>query len=379
MGKSRVRVILLRFVWGLVPWLMVGCVVWFMGVTATRIIAERGRLEEARKAAGKKEIPPARVITLTMASKRFEDTISLPAQVEPEEEVWVKAEVSGQVVAIRAKEGHTLTSGQVLVEIDARDYKNRLARITANYTLARLEYDRNLALARSNATSKSALDSIEAQLKDLEAQQEEAELALSRTSIKAPISCILNEISAKKGDFVGVGDPVAQILQVDRVKVTVGVPESDVAAVFDVREADVIIDALDNRRIRGRKIFLARKPRSLARLYDLELAIPNPDGRILPGMFARVELVKEAFPRALTVPLYAVITQGEETYVFVEHGGTAHKRPVRLGALSGWQVHITSGLSDGDEVIVVGHRALEHGQAVKVIKTVGDAGEILTP
>lgn len=367
----------LRFVWGAVPWVFVICLGVFVGIMFFRAGEEKARLEEAKKAAMKKEIPPVKVITLTLQPQRLEDKINLPAEVEAAEEVLVKAELSGQVVRILVDEGQKVTKGQVLIELDDRDYQSRLERIKANYRLAKLEYERNAALAESHATSKSKLDSIEAQLKDLKAQLEEATLALSRARIKAPISCRLNELKVEKGDFVKIGDPVAQILQIERVKVTVGVPESDVAAIFELEEADVIIEALENLKVKGKKVFLARKPRSLARLYDLELEVPNPEQRILPGMFARVDLVRKVFDQALTLPLYAVITQGEEQFVFVDNNGRAEKRPVVLGVLAEWEVQIRSGLLPGDRVIVVGHRQVEDGQALEVIKNVSDPREIL--
>ena len=91
-------------------------------------------------------------------------------------------------------------------------------------------------------------------------------------------------------------------------------------------EAEVIIEALGNRKVKGKKIFLSRQPRTLARLYDLELMVPNPDGRILPGMFGKVELIKKVFDKALAVPLYAVITHGDESFVYVEKDGKAERR-----------------------------------------------------
>jgi membrane fusion protein (multidrug efflux system) len=232
-------------------------------------------------------------------------------------------------------------------------------------------------LVKKNIAAESKLDEIEARLEDLTAQRNEAQLSLDRTRITAPISGRLNEIKAKKGELLDVNQQVARILQFKKVKVTVGVPESDVAAVFDLNEAEVIIEALGNRRIQGRKIFLSRQPRTLARLYDLELMVPNPDGRILPGMFGRVELIKKVFDQALAVPLYAVITQGDERFVYVEKDGQAEKKSIKLGVLVGWQVHVEAGLNPGERVIVVGHRFLDDGQAVKVIKNVSHPSEIL--
>jgi RND family efflux transporter MFP subunit len=369
----------LRFLWESFPWLMVVIIVLFIMIMGGLIKGEKESLEKAKKAAIKKDIPPVSVITLNLVSSRLEDKINLPAQVEPYEDIQVKAEVPGQVVKVLVGEGQEVEKGQVLIQLDDRDYRSRLERIKANYRLAKLDYDRTMVLANKKVTSLSNLDTIEAQLKDIEAQLKEAELALSRTRITSPICCLCNEINAKKGDFVSVGDPVVRIIQIDPIKVVVGVPESDVAAVFDLTQAEVIIEALEKYRVKGKKVFLSRQPRTLARLFDLELRVPNPEGRILPGMFARVELVKEVFNQALAVPLYAVISQSDEHIVYIEKEGRAESRNVELGPLVGWQVQVTSGLSPGEKVIVVGHRLLDNGQEVEVIKNVNHPSEILKP
>ena len=368
---------LLRFLWGFFPWLAV-LLLCVLVVTMWFVNQEKKiRLEEAKKEARKEAVPPIRVITLTLEPNRLTDKINLPAAVESFENLWVKTEVSGQVVRIPVKEGQAVKERQVLVELDDRDYQLRLERIQANHRLATLDHERMAELAKKKITAETELDKIEAQLKDLSAQLKEAQLALSRTKIRAPISGRLNEIEAKIGDWLAVDKPVAQILQLDVVKVTVGIPESDVAAVLDLNEADVVIEALGNRKVRGKKIFLSRQPSTLARLYDLELAVQNPDQHILPGMFARVELVKEVFDKALVIPIYAVITQGDERFVYVERDKKAEKRHVDLGILTGWQIQVTSGLNPGDRVIVDGHRLLDDGQSVEVLRNVRDAGEII--
>lgn len=376
MNKLSRKVRLLRVFWGLIPWLVVASIGAFIVDKAGQIKEKKARLEEARKVAMKKEIPAVRVITLTLEPRRLKDKISLPATVEPYENLWVKAELPGQIVKVLVKKGRRVKRGQVLVELDDRDYRIRLARIEASYKLAKLEYDRYVSLAKEKITAASRLDEAEAKLTELTAQRSEAELALSRTRIIAPISGRLNELIVEYGDLLEVNQKVAQILQFGKVKVIVGVPESDVAAVFDLKEADLVIEALNKRRVKGKKIFLSRRPRSLARLYDLELIVPNPDGRILPGMFARVELVKAVFDQALAIPLYAVITRGDERFVYVEKEGRAEKRIVELGVLVGWQVQIKAGLRPGERVIVVGHRFLVDGQKVEVVKDVSRPSEI---
>ena len=377
MKSTQLKIKFLHLIWSIIPWLFVALIIAFLVTMGGRIKEKKAHLEEAKKAAIKQETPAVRIITLTLTPRRLVDKINLPAQIEPYEEVWVKAEVPGQVIEVLVKEGQMVKKGQVLMKLDDRDYRTRLARIEANYKLAKLNYERTKTLVKKKIAAPTKLDEIEAQLKDLTAQRNEAAVALSRTIITTPLSSLLNEISAKMGDYMGVGDPVAQILEIDTVKVTVGVPESDVAAIFNLEEADVIIQALGKRRVKGEKIFLSRQPRTLARLFDLELKVPNPDGRILPGMFARVELVKHVYENAIALPLYTIITQRDEHFVFIEKESRVEKRRVKLGSLIGWQVHITSGLKAGEKVVVVGHRLLDDGQAVEVIKNVSNPSEIL--
>jgi membrane fusion protein (multidrug efflux system) len=372
-GKSK----FFRLIWGLFPWAIVLGIVVFLFSLYQNIQEERSRLEKTKQEAIKKDTPPVRVITLSVLPRRLEDKIKLPGYVEPAEDLWVKAEVSGQVVQFFTKEGAHIMQGQVIAQLDDRDYRSRLARIEANHKLAKLEYDRIYSLDKKKITAASILDEIEARLKDVSAQQAEAELALSRTRTLAPIEGRVNEIIARQGDFLGVGDPLARIIQVSDVKVTVGIPESDVTSFFNLKEATVIIDALNKRRVIGKKIFLSRQPRNLARLFELELKIPNSDGRILPGMFARVELIRAVYEKALVIPLYAVISQGDEQFVYLDNDGSAKKTLVEVGQLVDWQVHITSGLSANDKVIVVGHRLLNDSQPIEVIKNVSDVREIL--
>jgi membrane fusion protein (multidrug efflux system) len=374
--KTDKKTRLLRYIWATFPWFIVIILVLSLLILAGKIIDKVERLKAEKRAATRQEVS-VQVITLTVKPAQLEERLNLPATVESFENLWVKSEASGQVTNILVQEGQIVQKGQVLMELDSRDYMTNLERIEANYRLITIEYKRITELFNRNIVAASEVDRLEAQLKDLEAQLNAAKLALERTRITAPITGRLNEIEAKIGDWMSIDKPVAQILQIGEVKVTVGIPESDVSAVTDLKEADIIIEALDKLRLKGRKLFLSRQPSDMARLYNLELVVDNPDGRILPGMFARVEIVKKRFEDTLAVPLYAVISQNNENFVYLEKDNKAEKRPVELGILDGWMIQVKSGLEVGDNVIIVGHRQVDEGQTVKVIKNVTDPAEIL--
>ncbi len=376
-SKSDIKIKTLRLIWEFFPWVLVILLLILASNIGIMLYVKKQRIEDEKRNAVKGEGTPVKVVTMIIEEKEFRDRINLPAVVESFEDLWVKSEVSGQVVDIPVKEGEVVKKGQLLVKLDERDYRLRLESIEANYNLAVLEHKRISSLVEKRIAAVTDLDKIDAQVKTLKSQYNEAKLALERTAIKAPIGGRLNEIEAKIGDWMGVDKPVAQILQIGNVKIAVGIPESDVADVFDLEEADVTIEALGNRTVKGKKVFLSRSPESLARLYDLELALPNTDGRILPGMFARVEIVKKTYENAVVIPLYSVITQHNEKFVYIEKNGIVEKRDVELGLLSDWEIQVKKGLENGDHLIIVGHRSLDEGQKVDVIETVKDPREIL--
>jgi membrane fusion protein (multidrug efflux system) len=93
---------------------------------------------------------------------------------------------------------------------------------------------------------------------------------------------------------------------------------------------------------------------------------------LLPGMFVRAEIVKKVAAASISIPLYTVITRNGEQYVYVEGDGVAKRRPVKLGILEDWRVQIKEGLVPGDRVIVEGHRNVEDGQRVNIVRIVSD-------
>lgn len=367
---------ILRNIWGFFPWLFIIILISTLIILKVNINAKKAKLTEENKNAAKEETS-VQVVTLTIEPGLVEETLNLPAVVESFENIWVKSEASGQITRVLVKEGDMVQKGQTLIELDSRDYTSRLEQIEASYKLATLQHDRYSELRKKNIISANEMDQSDAQLKALEAQMAQSRLALERTKVIASVSGRINEIEAKAGDYMSSEKPVAQILQMGQVKVTVGIPESDVAAVVDLKEADITIDALDNLKVKGRRYFLSRQPGDMARLYNLELVVDNNDGKILPGMFAKVNIVKRQYKDAVAIPLYAVISQDDKNFVYLENNGKAEKREVELGVLEGWMIQVNSGIKPGDRVIIVGHRQVDQGQTVQVIKNVTDASEIL--
>jgi membrane fusion protein (multidrug efflux system) len=342
----------------------------------SRVKNEKNRLVEEKRNAVIQERPPLNVVVQEMVPGLLRDRLNLPGMVEPWESLNILAEVRGMVEEVLVKEGDYVNQGDVIIRLDTSDYENRRNSIKASYNLALTNLKRLSGLREEEIIAQSEFDSIKAELEALEADLAIAELQLKRCYVKASISGIVNELPAKIGLYLAVGDPIATVLDIDSVKVNVGIPEADVDAVRKIDRFEVVIEALQNKKIIGAKYFLAFAPESQAQVYRLELKVENKSGDILPGMFARVEIIKQEFPEALAIPLYAVISRNNKHFVFLEEENAARLQEVKLGVLDGWQIQITGGLAPGQRVIVVGQRSVDAEQKLNVVKKVTNPAEI---
>ena len=346
------------------------------GLSGT-IKAEKERLTAEKMAAGSSERLPVNVVLLDVVPTTIEDRINLPGVIEPWEKLSVLAKIHGTVIKVEASEGETVSKGQIIARIDPDDFRIAVDSARATYELAIAQHKRLASLHDQGIVPEAKIENLEAQVKTSKAALENAELMLSRCTIKAPISGVIRRLDATEGLLLSVSDPVAEILQVDRVKAVVGIPESDVALVRNIKEVHLTIQALDNKEVVGRHHFLAGSPESGARLYRLELAIDNKDNLIMPGMFFRAKLVKRVIKDTVAVPLFTVIKREDQQFVFVEEDGVAKKLPVELGIMEDWRVQITKGLSPGSRVVVEGHRDIDHGHKLNTVRMIDDITEAL--
>jgi membrane fusion protein (multidrug efflux system) len=341
-----------------------------------RVKNEKNRLLEEKSNAVSQERPPVNVVVQELVPAMLRDRLNLPGMIEPWENLNILAEVRGIVEEVLVKEGDHVNQGDLIVKLDTRDYENTRNSIKAAYNLALTNLKRLSGLHEQEIIAQSQYDTIKTEVESLEADLAIAELQLKRCYIRSSISGFVNVLPAKKGLYLAVADPVATVLDIDRVKVSVGIPETDVDAVRKIDRFEVIIEALQNKKVIGAKYFLAVAPESQAQVYRLELEVTNESGDILPGMFARVEIIKQEFPEALAIPLYAVISRDNRHYVYLEEDNVAKIREVRLGILDGWKIQVTEGLSPGERVIVVGQRSVDTDQGLNVVKKVTNPSEI---
>lgn len=368
---------LLRFIWKSIPIITVALVIALVIFPLSRkISAQKADLAEKQSHQMKTAKAPTNVITMEMIPGMVMEKISLPGVATPWISLKVAAEVKGKIDTKKIGEGTRVKKGDILAVIDTRDYQNNYDAALASYETALTTKKRFLALSKKQFITQSQLDDASTNVKTSKAAMDTAELNLSRCTIRSPMEGIVDRVYIERGEFLSIGDPVATVLQIDRLKIEVGIPESDVAAVRKLSDFDMTIDALGGQTYRGKYHYLFKTADSMARLYNLEIEVNNPGHQILPGMFVRVSIVKHHDAQGLAVPIYSLVTLNKETGVFVEKENLVHFRAVTTGFLDGWKTQIPTGLFPGEKVVVVGHKIIEDGETIHVTKTIQNMEEL---
>lgn len=363
------------FIWSILPRLVLVGMLVIIIVLFMTISKKKDSIAADKAAAVSKERPPINSVIYPLELSAIRDRINLPGTIEPWKSLELLARIDGFVTEVLVEEGDEVEKGQILARIDDDDYEIASQRATAAYTLAKANYERDKKVYDKGVIPKAQLDTTKTAMLTAKADLDDAKLRLSRCTIKAPINGIIRRLDAEEGLLLSIADPVAQILKIDKVKAIIGIPESDVSAVRNLEEIDVTIQALDNRVITAKKHFLSSSPQTTARLYTMELEIDNTTRDILPGMFIRADIVKQEITDTITIPFYSVITRNDEQFVFIEKDGVAQKRDIKLGIMENWMVQIISGLKVGERLVIEGHRDIENGQKIKVVKVITNPNE----
>ena len=342
-----------------------------------RSIAQVKAMTDSSEESTSKEDTSVNVVAMNLTRQSIHEELNFPGIVEPWLRLNVQAEVSGKIIAKEVKNGDSVKKGDIIAKVDPGRYNDYYLSSKSQYELALSNLNRQQELYKDELTTKAQLDNILAQVENLKAAMNNAERDLRNCTIRAPISGYANMVSAEKGQFIMQSSVVASIIQIDSVKVRVGIPESDVDAVRKVKTFNVKIDALGGKKFTGRKHYFSRSADSGARLYDLEIAVDNSDFQILPDMFARVEIIKNQRDKSIAIPIYSIIPNNSEKVVYIVNGEKAIQQKIETGIQDGWNIEVKEGLKNGDKLIVVGHRQISDGQKVNITRIIADPKELL--
>ncbi|HQY28893.1 MAG TPA: efflux RND transporter periplasmic adaptor subunit [Burkholderiaceae bacterium] len=297
------------------------------------------------------------------------ETVSAVGTLRANESVTIKPEVAGLIERIHFDGGARVRKGALLVSLDASIAAAEAEQTRAELGLAQANYQRTADLARQQFVSERARDEAAASLKVLEARLKLAQARLAKSTIRAPFSGVLGLRNVSAGDFVREGAELVTLEDVSLMKVDLRLPERYLGQLRPGQLIEVEFDAYPGRRFEARMEAIDVRVDADGRSLVARGRLPNADGLLRSGMFAKVTLTLSERDDAVMVPEEAVFPAGEDQFVYRIDDGKATRVRVRTGLRREGRVEIVEGVRAGELVVTAGQVKLTRdGTEVRVVE-----------
>jgi HlyD family secretion protein len=343
--------------------------------------------------------------------KTIESRVFASGKMHPMKKYRLSAQIAGEITGINVKKGDYVKKGQVLVQLDKKDYEaNQLiaqaSLLSAKATLTRAEkefvrqqklIDKNVSTPEEFESSREQYEIAESAYKSAKATLLQSENNLSKTTLFSPLDGKVLEIKKEKGEIALGTDVLSDIIMViadmRSQKAIVKVNENDIASVSLNDEADVIIEAVDIK-IKGRVTEIEgfaetedEESQKAVTTFKVVVTLDRIHPEILPGMSANVEILTDRHKNALSLPIRCVTVRSQDQIsefegkhqkstalrevVFKIEGKKVIPVPVEIGISSETDFEILSGIGDGDSIVSGDYQVLsaklKNGSRIKII------------
>ncbi len=307
------------------------------------------------------------VETATPARTEMLATYNGTATLEAEADALVVAKVSAEVRQLAVEEGDPVRAGQVLAQLDDRQLRLQAVQARAALAKAERDYKRQVELHQKGLVAAGAFEGLKYDLDNLRAANDLAQLSLSYTQVRAPFAGVVAVRHIKLGQTVQVGEQLFRVTDPTPLKASVFVPERELQRLKVGQPATVAVDALAGKTFPATVSLVAPTVDSTTATFKVTLEVSDPSAQLKPGMFARVGIVFERRPNALTIPRVALLDSNDGAAVFVVTAGKATRRKLTTGLSSGAAIEVLEGLRGDEQVVVVGQNGLKEGNAVRIV------------
>lgn len=297
--------------------------------------------------------------------------------------VDLTAEVEGTVSQVLFQSGEKVSLGQPLLQLDSQVEKAILATAVAVRGLARVEYQRGQNLASKQAISKSEFDRLNAELLKAEASVAQLQASLDKKRILAPFAGTIGIRQVDTGDYLSPGNPIASLQDLSTLFVDFYLPEQAVPKLAIGQRVRLNVAAYPGEVFEGEIAAINPKVEQTTRNLLVRAMLANPDSKLLPGMFANLQVLLPGDPLQVVVPETAITytLYGNSVYVIGEKKGedgqvvkddksqaqlTVERRVVETGERRDGVVVILKGLQAGEQVVTAGQLKLDNGAHVSI-------------
>jgi len=341
---------------------------------------------------------PATVKVIVVKRGDISVPISATGTIFPEYESKIGPKISGTIEIVHVDEGDQVRKGQTLAQLDQKDLLIAVRQGQAAVRVAeaqlkeaevkvrnlRRERERLANLFQKNVISQQKYDDIDtaysmavvrvevirAQILSCRENLAMAEQKLKDTVIVAPFSGLIVKRFINQGEFVSTmpPSPLFLIMNIDRVKTEIGLPEVHLARINIGNPVEVKVDTYPGITFTGKISTINPMVDPVSRAFKIKVEIPNEDHRLKPGMFARVKIYPEIHKDALIVPFKSVMKREGNTVVFVLEGDRVRLRAVTAGINNEREIEVIDGLGEGEEVVIEGHYGMADKTKVRVLR-----------
>jgi membrane fusion protein (multidrug efflux system) len=304
----------------------------------------------------------------TVQTRDLDSIISAVGSLRAKESVTLASEISGRVDKILFQEGQRVEAGSVLFQLDTSILDASVQSARAANVLARSTFERTEALSKRGISATQALEEAEANLRNTEAALALAEAQLAQTSIKAPFHGVVGLRSVSVGAYVTAGTTnLAKLDQIDPLVAEFSLPEVALANISPEQRVSVIADALPDQPFQGQVYAIEPSVDETGRSIRMRALIANPDLKLRPGLFVRVNVTTGTKADALLVPESAIVPSGETQTVYrINADDTVEVVTVTLGQRLEGMVEIVTGLDKDARVVTAGQQKLQTGTKIRV-------------
>jgi membrane fusion protein (multidrug efflux system) len=323
-----------------------------------------GVAKKENKAPELKAVP---VEVTTIAGGEISSFVLTNASIETEEAVDIFPQVTGIVVKLRAEEGQYVRKGDVLLDVDEREYKLREEAARVNYERQKNGYERSKNMFEKKLLSESEFEVANFNLEQARIEWEQAKLTLDYCNIKAPISGIISERTVKLGDRLLTSTKVYSIVNPDLLRAKIHLTEKDALRTRVGQKAEVVSEALPGQKFAGVVDIVSPVVDPSSGMVRVTIGVADRQRLLKPGMFVNVHLITDTKRDAVLIPKKAVVYDDNQQFVYVVRRDTlALKIPLKPGYADRDRIEALEGINIGDTIIVVGHSGMKDSTRVKI-------------
>lgn len=318
--------------------------------------------------------PPAIVAVTTVERSSWQPFLQSVGSLVAAQGVLVATEVPGIVETIAFTSGSRVEKGDLLVQLDERVDRARLTGLIAESRLAKVEFDRLAKLLDKRSVSRSDYDQAEAALDSARAQVEAQRQLIDKKEIDAPFSGVLGIRRVDVGQYLPEGHEIVSLQSMDPVYLDFSIPEADLSQLHLDQPVQARVKAWPEMRFEGRVTAIEPRVEETTRNVRVRATLPNPQDKLRPGMFARVQVLLPQEDDVLTLPRTAITYTPYGDSVFLVEGDgeqlAVRRVQIETGEQREGRVRILEGLSESDRVVSAGQVKLRNGQAVSIDNSV---------